>query len=66
MKLIIFVGIATLSVGCLAVEKRRDDVWPPPEILETFRPIAAVCKEKTGVTQGELNTEVNSFQKKKF
>lgn len=36
-----------------AVEKRRDDKWPPPEILETFKPIAAVCKQKTGVTEGE-------------
>lgn len=29
--------------------------WPPPEILETLRPIAEVCKQRTGVTQGNSN-----------
>lgn len=44
--------IVAVFAATQAVEKRRDDKWPPPEILETLKPIAAVCKQKTGVTEG--------------
>lgn len=55
MKLILFFFfIAVLAIGCYAVEKRKDDKWPPKEILETFRPIAKVCQEHTGVTHGRF------------
>lgn len=45
--------VVAILAAAQAVEKRRDDKWPPPEILETFKPIAAVCKQRTGVTEGE-------------
>ncbi|XP_031628241.1 pheromone-binding protein-related protein 6-like [Contarinia nasturtii] len=47
--------LALFVVGCksfffLKIEPRRDDEWPPQEILETFKPIGEFCKSKTGVT----------------
>lgn len=45
--------VAAVCAVTQAVEKRRDDKWPPPEILETLKPIAVVCKQRTGVTEGE-------------
>lgn len=44
--------VAVVFAVAQAVEKRRDDKWPPPEILETFKPIAEICKQRTGVTEG--------------
>lgn len=48
--LVIF--LCALFATSLAVEKRRDDKWPPPEIVEAFKPIGQVCRSKTGVTEG--------------
>ncbi|XP_055305302.1 pheromone-binding protein-related protein 6 [Sitodiplosis mosellana] len=50
MSNLVFFLLALFSTACLAVEKRRDDKWPPPEVVETFKPIAQICRAKTGVT----------------
>ncbi|XP_031617822.1 pheromone-binding protein-related protein 6-like [Contarinia nasturtii] len=38
-----------LSVA-FAVELRRDDKWPPPEVVAIVQPMRITCEAKTGVT----------------
>lgn len=44
-----------------AVEKRRDDTWPPPEVIAIVQPMRVVCQEKTGVTDGNFVLAVEEF-----
>nr|AXS77544.1 odorant binding protein OBP12 [Sitodiplosis mosellana] len=46
--LILVAGIIFTAVT--AVEIRRDDQWPPPEVVAIVQPMRIVCQEKTGVT----------------
>lgn len=45
------VAVCGAAVG--AVELRRDEHYPPPELLAALRPMHDVCVAKTGVTDGE-------------
>lgn len=38
----------------IAVEPRRDDQWPPPEIVALLKPLRDRCEAKTGVTDGKF------------
>lgn len=50
MKLIIILSLAGL-IAAQKVTPRRDDDWPPPELIEILRPARAACIKKTGVTE---------------
>lgn len=52
----LFKAIAILQIVAvvLAVEVRRDDQWPPKQMIEWFMPAGKLCKEKTGVTEGKF------------
>lgn len=90
---VVLLLVALFAIGCLAVEKRRDDKvrshftyfannfqlkkklfgtsiiyfkyyiqqWPPPEIIERFKPIGQVCRQKTGVTEGMVKFSPHYF-----
>lgn len=50
------VGIARYS--SFEFNKKKIDFffffkWPPPQILETLKPIRQICQGKTGVTDGK-------------
>lgn len=38
----------------ISVQPRRDDQWPPPEIVALLKPLRETCEAKTGVTDGNL------------
>lgn len=46
-------AFASIAV-VIAVEPRRDDQWPPPEIVALLKPLRERCEAKTGVTDGKL------------
>lgn len=56
MKPIILFTVAILAavLGTQAVELRRDEHYPPPELLAALRPMHDVCAAKTGVTDGNI------------
>lgn len=52
MLTILFISLASVLIVHGAVELRRDEHYPPPELLAALRPIHDVCVAKTGVTDG--------------
>lgn len=50
MKLIIFCAAIAL-VYAQDVAPRRDDNWPPPQIIEALKPLHQACVTKTGVSE---------------
>lgn len=42
------------------VDLRRDEHYPPPELLAALKPIRVVCEAKTGVTDGTYNSYIVS------
>lgn len=53
MKLLIATIVSVALVLCAqAVDLRRDEHYPPPELLAALKPIHDVCVAKTGVTDG--------------
>lgn len=50
MKLIIFFAFIGL-IYTQEVIPRRDDDWPPPELLQATKPAHETCVAKTGVTE---------------
>lgn len=50
MKFIIFLTLISL-IAAQKVAPRRDDDWPPKELVEVLTPARKVCIKKTGVTE---------------
>lgn len=50
MKLIVVCSLIGLLYG-QDVKPRRDDKWPPPEVLQALKPVHDVCVKKTGVSE---------------
>ncbi|XP_031617430.1 pheromone-binding protein-related protein 6-like [Contarinia nasturtii] len=43
---LVILSLSELEAG----ELRRDDKWPPPELLVALKPVGSKCQEQTGVT----------------
>lgn len=50
MKLIVLCSLIGLLYA-QDVKPRRDENWPPPEVLEAVKPAHDICVAKTGVTE---------------
>lgn len=47
-----FICVFALITVVIAVQPRRDEQWPPPEIVALLKPLRETCEAKTGVTDG--------------
>lgn len=48
----LFIVVCLFLVGVCSAQLRRDDVWPPKEVIEFLTPIREICMKNTGVSAG--------------
>lgn len=51
LKLLILSIFAIIAIALAQVAPRRDDTYPPRELLEALKPIHEICVKKTGTTE---------------
>jgi PBP/GOBP family len=52
-KVLIFIILAASALA-QDIKPRRDETYPPPELLEALKPMHDICVKKTGVTEGAI------------